>query len=254
MEPWSLRTSGDDGVTWSKPERIVEMRADPPDRLAAAYCDFVPGSDGQTVHCFWNHKDDNAARVTTDRPHPWRPLKYPGLHEAVYRYNVYYARRDADGTWRNVAGRRLQLPISKSAADANCLVYDSSDEFAMLGGTRIAVGGDNRPYIRFGTGVVDWVRLHKDPNAVTVPVTQRVARVVDGAWQLTTELPDKLAADVARVLMAPGILAYGDEWPGGRWYIFPVRHAVKPGYGCAVFLYHDEMGYAVRDAGPAIVD
>jgi hypothetical protein len=253
VEPWTLRTSGDQGRTWSEPERVIEMRLDPPDKLAAAYCDFFPGSDGRTIHCFWNHKDDNAARVTATRPHPWRPLKYPGLHEAVYRYNVYYARRDADGVWRNAGGQSLPLPISKAQADRLCLVFDSGDEFAMLR-TRLAVDRDNRPYIRFGVGVVDWVRLHKDPSAVLVPITDRYAQFAEGQWQVSRERPADWPADVARVLRAPGVLAYGDGWPAGHWHIFASRQAIAPGVGCCVFLYNDQTGYAVRSGGPAKVD
>ena len=57
---------------------------------AAAYAYFLPGPQGRTIHCFWNHKDDNAGRINAGRmtKHPWRPLKYKGLHEAVYRYNI----------------------------------------------------------------------------------------------------------------------------------------------------------------------
>jgi hypothetical protein len=253
MEPWTLRTSRDDCRTWSQPERVVEMRLDPPDRLAAAYCDFFPGSDGRTVHCFWNHKDDNAARVTDDRPHPWRPLKYEGLHEAVYRYNVYYVRRDADGVWRSAAGQTVKLPISKSEADRRCQVFDSGDEFAMVG-TRLAVDHDNRPYILFGTGVVDWVRLHRDPNAVLVPITKRFAHFGSGKWRLNKEMPADWPDQVGRVLKAPGVLAYGKDWPGGHWFIFAVRRRIKPALGCSVFLYNDQTGYAARDGGPAIVD
>jgi len=253
MEPWTLRTSGDDGRTWSEPQRVVEMRLDPPDKLAAAYCDFFPGSDGRTVHCFWNHKDDNAARVTDARPHPWRPLKYPGLHEAVYRYNVYYARRDPDGAWRNAAGQSLQLPISKSEADRRCLVFDSGDEFAMMR-TRLAVDRDDRPCIRFGVGVVDWVRLHKDPRAVLVPVTDHYAHFADGRWQVSRESPKDWPADVTRVIQAPGVSAYGYGWPASHWYIFASRQTIDPSVGCCVFLYNDRSGYAVRNGGAAKVD
>jgi len=253
MEPWTLRTSSDDGRTWSDPRRVIEMRLDPPDKLAAAYCDFFPGSDGQTIHCFWNHKDDNAARVTDSRPHPWRLLKYPGLHEAVYRYNVYYARRDPDGQWRNAAGQLLRLPISKAEADARCLVFDSGDEFAMVR-TRLAVDGRNQPYIRFGVGVVDWVRLHKDPGAVIVPITDRYARFAAGQWQVSRELPADWPADVVRTINAPGVPAYGHGWPDSRWYIFASRQAIAPGVGCCVFLVHDQTGYAVRSGGPARID
>jgi hypothetical protein len=82
VQPWSLRISADDGQSWSEPQKIIEMRLEPHDPLAAAYCSFHPGSGGKTVHCFWVHKDDNAARVKGNKKHPWRPLKHKGLHEA----------------------------------------------------------------------------------------------------------------------------------------------------------------------------
>ena len=46
-----------------------------------------------------------------------------GKRFAVYRYNVYYVRRDPDGVWRNARGEAVELPISKATADAKCLVY-----------------------------------------------------------------------------------------------------------------------------------
>ncbi len=257
--PWSLQLSKDDGRTWSPAERVIEMRKAPPDPLACAYVCFLPGSDGRTIHCFWNHKDDNAARVSATRPHPWRPLKYPGLHEAVYRYNVYYIRRGPDGAWKNAAGEAVALPVSKAEADAKCLAYDSGDEFTFLGSS-LAEDRDDRPYIRFGTGVVDWVRQGKEPEgaekskATIVPRTDRFAAFADGKWQVTRELPTGWPADVKRIVVTPGFLAYGDEWPGGHWFINASRRPTKPGVGCAVLLFHDEAGFATREGGPALVE
>jgi hypothetical protein len=253
MEPWTLRESKDGGTSWRPPQPIVEMRRDPPDRLAAAYCDFLPGADRRSVHLFWCHKDDNAARVTSTRPHPWRPLKYPGLHEAVYRYNVYYLKRQADGEWCTAKGDVVSLPVSKSEADAKCLVYDSGDEFTFLG-THIAIDAADRPYLRFGTGVVDWVKYHGNAQAAVVPVTQRFAHLNNGKWRVTSELPADWPKDVVRTIQAPGPLAFGHTWPSGRWFIFAGREATEAARGCSVYLYNDETGYVRPDAGPTRVD
>jgi len=258
-DPWCLRVSTDDGLTWSEPQRVIEMRKAPRDPRACAYAYSMPGARGRTIHCFWNHKDDNAARVSPTRPHPWRPLKYPGLHEAVYRYNVYYIRRDPDGVWKNAAGQPVALPVSKAEADAKCLAYDSGDEFTFLG-TRLAVDKANRPYISFGTGVVDWVRRARDtaagrtPREAIVPVTRRFATFSGGKWQVEREMPSRWPADVRRVLRAPGYLAWGDEWPSGHWFIAALRRPAKAGLGCAVLLFHDEKGFATHPGGPALVE
>ena len=52
MEPWTLQTSSDDGATWSPGEKIIEMRLEPRDPLAAAYAAIVPGAESRTIHCF----------------------------------------------------------------------------------------------------------------------------------------------------------------------------------------------------------
>jgi len=247
MAPWSLRTITDGCRTWSDAARIIEMRLDPPDRLAAAYCQFFPGAKSDTIHCFWNHKDDNAARVSDQRPHPWRPLKYPGLHEAVYRYNVYYVHRNAEGTWQNAAGEAVQLPISKAEADAKCLVYDSGDEFAFLG-SRQAVDAADRPYFKFGTGVVDWARVER---RVIVPPVDKYAQFADGHWQVHDAMPERWPPEVRRTVESPGPAAYGPEAAG--WSIFCQREPVEPDAGATVFLYHDERGFATRPGGPAKV-
>ena len=87
-----------------------------------------------------------------------------------------------------------------------------------------------------------------------VPVTERFAHFASGKWQIARTMPADWPADVARIVMAPGVLAYGRDWPGGHWFIFPVRKELKPGFGCTVFLYSDQTGYAVRPGGPAVVE
>jgi hypothetical protein len=251
MEPWSLRTSADNGRTWSEPERVIEMRLEPRDPLAAAYAFTFPGSDGKTIHCFWNHKDDNAARVTDDRPHPWRPLKYRGLGEAVYRYNIYYIRRDPDGLWRNAAGEKMSLPISKAQADARCMVADSGDEFT--GVNAIAVDKGSRPYVKFRVGVVDWTKGYDNPKAVIVPWRTKYAHFESGKWRVSDAMPAEWPSEVVALIGAPGEPAYGDK-AAGLWFIGCTRTALQPGLGSSVLLWNAQTGYATRTDGPARVE
>ncbi len=245
QKPWTLRMSTDECKTWSKPQRIIEMRLDPPDRMAAAYASIFPGPDGKTIHCFWNHKDDNAALVNSGRleEHPWRPLKYKGLLESVYRYNIYYMRRKPDGIWVNANGKAVSLPVSKAEADAKCLVYDSGDEFARP--HRLAVDKDNRPYIMFRVGVSDW---KNGQQIIIVPTQDKYAFVVNGKWQVTDNIPAHLPAEVCALLLNKGFPARGQR-DYGLWsisYWFP-----KEG-GAELFLYNDKDGYALRKGGPVL--
>jgi len=227
MAPWTLRTSTDDCTTWSKGMRIIEMRVKPRDPRAAAYCAFRPGADGKTIHCFWNFKDDNPRR---------RPKAYPDLHEAVYRYNMYYVRRDPDGVWRTRAGEAVSLPVSKAEADAKCTAYDSGKEFAYPG--RIAVDGKDRPHIKLSTGVRDW---RKD-RRVVVPMRFKYAALAEGKWAVTDNLPDGWSAEVKTVISGRGLEAFGDR-SRGRWFIF---YRYLPDNSVGIFLYHEATGYAVR--------
>jgi hypothetical protein len=247
-QPWSLRISADDGQSWSEPQKIIEMRLEPRDPLAAAYCSFHPGSGGKTVHCFWVHKDDNAARVKGNKKHPWRPLKYKGLHEAVYRYNMYYIYRDAEGIWRNISGDKVKLPVSKALADKKCLVFDSGDEFTNTGFP--AVDTKDRPYVRFRYGVGDWKK-----GTIIVPWRSKFAHYDydSDKWHVTEEAPQDWPSNVKTILTARGPVAYGDI-SNGHWFIFFQYARRSKDAGSFIFLYHEKTGYATREGGPASVE
>ncbi len=244
MEPWTLRVSDDNGDTWSDGRKVIEMRLDPPDKLAAAYAGITAGPDGKTVHCFWVHKDDNAAKVKNDKKHPWRPLKYKGLHEAVYRYNQYYIRRDAAGTWRNIEGDKVTLPVTKACADEHCLVFDSGDEFSNI--ARPMTDSKNRPYARFRYGVGDW----KAGGNVAVPWTWRCAAWSDGKWKLTESIPTDWPGEVQSLAKANGPPAFGDK-SHGNFCIWYERNSEGPQQGSYIFLRHAKDGYITRPKGPA---
>ncbi len=244
MAAWTFRRSADDGGSWSEGEKIVEMRLAPPDPLSAAYCSFHPGSDGRTVHGFWVHKDDNAARVRKGTPHPWRPLKYPHLHEAVYRYNMYYIRRDADGLWRTATDEEVRLPVSKADADARCLVFDSGDEFTNIG--RPIVDEMNRPHVSFRYGVGDW----KAGGGTAMPWRQRYAHYADGRWHVSDRIPDDWPETARSQAAAAGSIAFGDP-AGARWSIYYRNDRYNPESATEIFLEHHTNGFATRTGGPA---
>jgi len=176
-------------------------------------------------------------------PHPWRPLKYPGLHEAVYRYNVYYITRDVDGVWRGADTTKLQLPMSKAAADKHALVYDTGHEFASH--KLIAVGADDTPYLRFSVGVDDWKN-----KKVVVPGKTKFAAPTGGKWDVFDKLPQTWPATVRRSIMAPSPAAYGKAFPN-PWFIHFKSGPEEDRSATYIWLGHCENGYAVRSGGPA---
>ena len=178
--PWHHRTSTDRGRTWSRAEEVVDFSRDPIDKYAGSYCYFRPGTDGETFHMFAVYKDDNPRFIAhgVKRENPKKPIKYPGLSEAVYRYNVYHAVGHADGTWTNAAGEPLSLPLTRREANEKCLAINSGDSFAGL--QVIAVDAGNRPYVRATVGVTDWAG-----SGETLVPSETVYATVDaqGIWR-----------------------------------------------------------------------
>ena len=235
LAPWSLRTSKDDGKSWSKPEPIIEMRRDFPDRKAASYNAFVPGADYKTVHCFWVYKDDNPRG---------NKRKYKGMHEAVYRYNMYYAKRTAGGQWVAADGTVMSdLPVNKPFCDKHAMFLNSGDEFTAP--TRIVVGEDDTPYIRIRLGVTDWKR-----GKVIIPDHYKFASPVEGKWQVHEEMRDELPDLVKRLLMSAGPAAFGGPQPN-KWFIHYKEGPPEDTNATYIWLAHIEEGYAIRQDGPA---
>jgi putative cell wall-binding protein len=98
---WVFRTSRDGGRTWDDGFSTV---------LAGAangwYAHFASGAGG-IVHCAFTRYDPNSSET------------YLG------RRNLYYIWRDRFGTWRNVHGDPVTIPVTKTTADEECGVYDS---------------------------------------------------------------------------------------------------------------------------------
>ena len=103
-DDWVYRTSTDGGYTWSGETVVIDSTLE-----NVWYVSFRKGKDGR-IHVAWVWKDEQNS-LGTDEP------------EWYQRYNVYYMYRDHDGSWKNIEGETLTLPITKDIADTYCLVY-----------------------------------------------------------------------------------------------------------------------------------
>ena len=240
LEPWSLRISKDNGRTWSAPQPIIEMRRNFPDQKAASYNAFVPGADYRTVHCFWVYKDDNPRG---------NKRKYQGLREGVYRYNLYYSKRTAEGKWLAADGTGISnLPINKRFSDEHAMVFDSVEEFTKP--TRIVIDQDDTPYIRFKHGVRD-----VKPNKVIVPYQDKFASLEYGKWQVHEDMSNQWPELVKCLLISPGPAAFGGLQPN-QWFIHYKNGPSEDPNRTYVWLGHIEMSYAYairQDGSPKSV-
>jgi hypothetical protein len=234
-DPWSMSISKDDGESWSKPEPIIEMRRDFPDRKAASYNAFVPGADYKTVHCFWVYKDDDPRG---------NKRKYQGMHEAVYRYNMYYAKRSAEGQWIAADGTPMSdLPVNKTFCDEHAMFLNSGEEFTAP--TRIVIDEDDTPYFHIRQGVIDW-KLSK----VIVPYYYKFASPVDEKWKVYDEMPNQWPKLVKDLLLSAGPAAFGGPQPN-KWFIHYKEGPPEDPKATYVWLGHIEKGYEIRQKGPA---
>ncbi|MCK5174555.1 MAG: BNR-4 repeat-containing protein, partial [Planctomycetes bacterium] len=234
-EPWSLRESKDDGQSWTEQEPIIEMRRDFPDKQACSYNAFVPGADYKTVHCFWVYKDDDPRR---------NKRKYQGLHEAVYRYNLYYAKRMTDGAWIAADGTKMMnLPVNKAWCDKHARILDSGELFTAP--QRIVIDENDTPYLHYRIGVTDWKQ-----GKTFIPYEYKFASAVKGKWILRDQMDGNWPTMVKRLLKAPGPAAFGGQQPN-EWFIHFEEGPAGDPDATYVWLGHIDQGYALRKGGPA---
>lgn len=235
LAPWSLRISEDDGQTWSGQQPIVEMRRNFPDKKACSYNAFVPGADYKTVHCFWVYKDDDPRG---------NKRKYQGLHEAVYRYNMYYAKRTATGEWIAADGTAMtDLPVNKTFCDTHAMFINSGEAF--IAPKRIVIDADDTPYIRFHQGVSDWKH-----GKVIDPGRYKYATPAKGKWQIHDAIQAQWPDLVKRLLLKPGPAAFGGSQPN-KWTIHHERGTSEDSTATYIWLGRLDKGYAIRQDGPA---
>lgn len=119
--------SNDNGDSWSEPTEVINFLP------SGVYARFIPGADGRTVHVTFVHQD-------VDQKPEW-----------LHRRQCFYAKRDAEGVWRNAAGDRLETPISLETALEKCLVATTEpprhSNHAALG-----IDEEDRPYVLYLDG------------------------------------------------------------------------------------------------------
>ena len=132
---WVYRTSTDGGYTWGSATPIIN--SGPYD---VWYVSFRKGKDSR-IHVAWVWKDESN-QLGTDEP------------EWYQRYNVYYMYRDYDGSWKNIEGQTLTLPITKAVADTYCLVYrtDSMSPLKHCNNPTVSATASGKPFIVFVFG------------------------------------------------------------------------------------------------------
>lgn len=130
------RTSTD-GVTWNTPVSILTSTAP----SIAWYFSVIKGDD-DSFHIGFVWKDEDNS---LDNPGP----------EFIQRYNAYYVRRNANGTWSSIGGSTITLPISKTTADSTLMMYDSVTPDTNTNIPVLALNASGTPAVLFIAGTTN---------------------------------------------------------------------------------------------------
>lgn len=146
LSEWTYRISADNGETWDSPSQpTVDLDGEPQDcpsadHAGSYHCTRV-GKDGKALHVafIWARQNYDPS----EKP-PINPLY--GEIPRFRRYNLYYIRIDLPtGKVFNFADKELSIPIRKSVADADCLVWDTGGRISPMGPS-IYLDEEDRPY------------------------------------------------------------------------------------------------------------
>lgn len=128
---WVYQKSVDDGRTFSDPVSVLKHKV---------------SATSPTVHDSWYAWFDHGRGDTIAASYVYHPCANP-RHNA-HRNNAYYMLMDCrSGTWTNVRGERLPLPVTKEAADQLALI-DATGGVKINHGT-CHVDAEGRPHAVF---------------------------------------------------------------------------------------------------------
>ncbi|VGO13436.1 hypothetical protein PDESU_01993 [Pontiella desulfatans] len=157
---WVYQKSTDAGRTFTSPKSVLKSKPHtgyegPHD---AWYVWFAPGKDNTITASYVYHLCDKSGA---------------GRHTNA-RYNYYYMMMNTDdGSWQNIQGQKLDIPVTKEVADKSTMIVDTNKERANHGTCRVDENGNPHLFFRHDDGHVRYIRWLGDS-------WQKPVRVVPG--------------------------------------------------------------------------
>lgn len=135
---WVYQKSTDNGRTFAPPISVLKHKV---------------SADKQTVHDTWYAWFENGQGDTITASYVYHPCANPG--HTAHRNNTYYMLMDSrDGSWTNVQGERLALPVTKESADRLTLIQATGKENPITAPATSMPGGRPHIFFRFPHGEV----------------------------------------------------------------------------------------------------
>ena len=139
---WVYQKSTDDGRTFAPEVSVLKNK-----RSAGKL----------TVEDSWYAWFDNGRGDTITASYVYHPCAFPG--HTNHRNETYSMQMDCrDGSWTNVRGERLSLPVTKEAADKLTLIQATGTEKSNHGTCHVDADGRPHIFFRFPKGEVRYYR------------------------------------------------------------------------------------------------
>ena len=138
---WQYHISNDGGHTWENGRELINLTRAPQDGAHAAYAGSynttAVSADGKRLHVAFIWKVEDPVFNTRYQAY---------LNDHAQRYNLYYLYVDLpSGEAFNIDGEPLELPLRKSTADKQCLVWDTEERVAAVGPS-ICLDAEDQPH------------------------------------------------------------------------------------------------------------
>ncbi len=161
---WVYQKSTDDGRTFAPPVPVLRSRPDPA---------------RPAMHDSWYAWFDRGLGATITASYVYHPCANPG--HTAQRRNTYYMQLDGrDGTWTDVRGGKLAVPLTKADADARTLIVATGDEKSNHGSCHVDAAGNPHIFFRFAGGQMRYVRWDGTAWQGPRPVAAGYGRGSDG--------------------------------------------------------------------------
>jgi hypothetical protein len=222
---WVYQKSVDDGRTFAPPVSVLKHKV---------------SSTSPTVNDSWYAWFDNGHGDTITASYVYHPCANPG-HNA-HRNNTYYMVMNCrDGSWTNVQGDRLTLPVTKESADRTTLILATGKEKSQRGTCHVDADGRPHLYFRFPGGGLRYFRW--DGKSWLQPTTVADASGSGNDGDFVIDSPLKVRMLLDRSVEGTSYIDWWNTADGGRTWAKGDSVFSLPGAGLDVSAF-------VRNAHP----
>jgi hypothetical protein len=195
---WVYQKSTDDGRTFAPQVSVLKHKR---------------SADKLTVHDTWYAWFENGQGDTITASYVYHPCAFPG--HTSHRNNTYYMMMDCrDGSWTNVQGAKLTLPVTKESADRLTLIQATGKVKTNHGTCHVDAEGRPHIFFRFPKGEARYFRWDGKAWLPPTQVADAHGGGHDGDFIIDTPLQVRMLMDKSEA--GVGSVGWWNTADGGR--------------------------------------